>query len=214
MVRPKKNLNTPEARQRMIDSFWELLEEYRYGEITVGMIVNRAGCSGGTFYYHFDSIEDLLYSALEDEFLNDSGFIADCLNLLTGADATAANNMLNEDRLQHVFLAVRQGASEQVSSSVKSIILDMWRTILCPDGEELAQDTRLIIEYTYSGTLGVLTYYEEKLGKGEDVNINLDLVSEVSSSMLERISEAQGVPVDEILARLKILTQFSKISSS
>ena len=214
MARPKKNLNTPEARQRMIDSFWELLEQYRLDQITVSMIVSRAGCNRGTFYYHFEDIEDLMDNALEEEILSDSNIIADCLNLLSGVDVEAASDVLTEDRLQHVFLAVRQGGAEMVSKSVKSVILDMWKTILCPDGGELEPDTRLILEYTISGMLGVLSYREEMLAKGEEVHITLDLISGLSSFMLSKISKAQGVPEEDIVTRLRILTQFSKMSRS
>lgn len=214
MARPKKNLNTPEARQRMIDSFWELLEQYRLDQITVSMIVSRAGCNRGTFYYHFEDIEDLMDNALEEEILSDSNIIADCLNLLSGVDVEAASDVLTEDRLQHVFLAVRQGGAEMVSKSVKSVILDMWKTILCPDGGELEPDTRLILEYTISGMLGVLSYREEMLARGEEVHITLDLISGLSSFMLSKISKAQGVPEEDIVTRLRILTQFSKMSRS
>ena len=214
MARPKKNRNTPEARQRMIDSVWDLLEQYRYDQITVSMIVKRAGCNRGTFYYHFNSIDDFMVAAVEEKILGDSSLIVDCLNILSGVDTDAVNDVLAKDRLQHVFLAVRQGATEQVSRSVKSVVLDMWQTILCPDGGKLGQDTRMVIEYTISGMLGVLSYHEEMLAKGEDVQFSPERISELSSFMLSEISKAQGISVEDIITRLKVLTQFSKISKS
>ena len=214
MARPKKNRNTPEARQRMIDSAWELLEQYRYDQITVSMIVKRAGCNRGTFYYHFNGIDDLMVVAVEEEILGDSSLIVDCLNILSGVDTDAVNDVLAKDRLQHVFLAVRQGATEQVSRSVKSVVLDMWQTILRPDGGELEQDARMIVEYTTSGMLGVLSYHEGMLAKGEDVHFSPERISELSSFMLSEISKTEGISVEDIITRLKVLTQFSKISKS
>ena len=44
----------------MIEAFWQLLENNQLHEISVGMIVAKAGCNRGTFYYHFADKDELL----------------------------------------------------------------------------------------------------------------------------------------------------------
>ena len=64
MARPKKS-NQPSVRDRMIEAFWQLLEDNQLHEISVGMIVAKAGCNRGTFYYHFADKDELMLAALK-----------------------------------------------------------------------------------------------------------------------------------------------------
>ena len=66
MARPKKS-NQPSVRDRMIEAFWQLLEDNQLHEISVGMIVAKAGCNRGTFYYHFADKDELMLAALSRE---------------------------------------------------------------------------------------------------------------------------------------------------
>ena len=213
MGRPKKNTGTPEARQRIIDSFWDLLQDYRLRDITVGMIAREADCNRGTFYYHFNDMDDLVYSAIEEELRGDEQLSMDIFNMITGAGDEAIEKLLGGTRIQRLSLAIRQGGTESVENVVKAVLIDMWRTVLCPDGGDLTEQTRLIIEYTSSGILGVASYCTSRREQGDVTEVDLSILKRMASYTLSLVAEAQGIPEDEILMRLKILNQFSRIQN-
>ena len=213
MGRPKKNTGTPEARQRIIDSFWDLLQDYRLRDITVGMIAREADCNRGTFYYHFNDMDDLVYSAIEEELRGDEQLSMDIFNMITGAGDDAIEKLLGGTRIQRLSLAIRQGGTETVENVVKAVLIDMWRTVLCPDGGDLTEQTRLIIEYTSSGILGVASYCTKLHEQGGETEVDLSILKRMASYTLSLVAEAQDIPEDEILMRLKILNQFSRIQN-
>lgn len=67
MPRPRLDCDTPSAIERMIDTFWQLLGERKYRNITVTDIVRRASVNRNSFYYHFNKLEDLAYRAIHEE---------------------------------------------------------------------------------------------------------------------------------------------------
>ena len=72
MARPRKDQGDC-AEQRIKDAFWALLEQNDLKDITVSMITSKANCNRGTFYYHFNSLEELVDAIITDElFINSS----------------------------------------------------------------------------------------------------------------------------------------------
>lgn len=67
MPRPKKDSVEPSARERIIESFWELLEDHQISEITVGNIAHHAQCNRGSFYYHFSDIDSFMEEVVRSE---------------------------------------------------------------------------------------------------------------------------------------------------
>ena len=67
MARPSYDKDQPTAKSRLKEAFWQLLAENRYSQITVKKLANSAQVNPNTFYYHYDSMDDLAYDALNDE---------------------------------------------------------------------------------------------------------------------------------------------------
>ena len=55
-----------DSRKRIMDSFWDLLEENPYHKITVKLIVERCGVNRNTFYYYFQDIPSLTEEILKN----------------------------------------------------------------------------------------------------------------------------------------------------
>lgn len=51
MARPRKDADAPDARTRIIEAFWELIENNSIFELSVGEVTRAAQCNRGTFYY-------------------------------------------------------------------------------------------------------------------------------------------------------------------
>ena len=212
MGRPRKNAGTPDARQRIIDAFWKLLEGHRLKEITVGMIVREASCNRGTFYYHFSDLDELVFDAVEDELLGDSGVSKVVFDMVSGLNDNVMASVLSGRRMERFSLLIRQGGRDVVERSVKTVIVDMWSAVLCPDGEELNQTTTLLIEYASSGILGVISHVNDIRARGESVEVDLDDISRISNLTLELVAKSQGLTMDDMSMRLKILNQFNRVS--
>lgn len=210
MARPRKNSGTPDARERILNSFWTLLGTHRLNEITVGMIVRQAGCNRGTFYYHFSDMSDLLYCAIEQEVMGESNLAMDLFNMATGAGE--GYRVLSGRRRERFALIVHQGGKDEVERAVKAVMLELWKAVLCPDGEELKSEARMLIEYASSGIMGVIVYLDSE-DEGElDVDAVNERLVDIARFMLSTVAEAQGLTMDELLMRLKILNNVSRVS--
>lgn len=84
MARPRKDSEEKGAEARMIEAFWDQLSRMPYREVTAASVARQAGCNRATFYYYFDSIEDLAEQAVDaaiptgiadlaEKFLSESG---------------------------------------------------------------------------------------------------------------------------------------------
>lgn len=56
------------TRSQLQDAMLEMLIEHGYDAIVVQQITDRADVGRGTFYFHFDDKEDVLWSIVEDRF--------------------------------------------------------------------------------------------------------------------------------------------------
>lgn len=92
MAEKGMNRNAQRSRRLLKEAFMELLAEKPYESITVSDVARKADLNRGTFYAHFDNVDDLMRSVMADtadtisEFLSqavESGFLEDPLPVLT-----------------------------------------------------------------------------------------------------------------------------------
>lgn len=58
------------VEREIIESGIKLFKEFGYDNTTVGMICKKANISKGTFYYHFQNKNDIIYGYV-DSFISD-----------------------------------------------------------------------------------------------------------------------------------------------
>lgn len=216
MARPRKDSDRPEARQRLHDAFWALLETNELHEITVGIIASRAECNRGTFYYHYHDIDELIACAIQEEFLRDNAVPTLIFYLVTGVDQRDFKRALDRmsQRIYRLSLLLDKGGMDEVYETVKNIIIRMWQTILCADGCELTKDARLVVEYSVNGMLGMLTYEIQNSDGGNILHLSGSTFSDIASFMLTRICEAQGVDKQVVLARIEMISQLNGLAET
>ena len=73
-------------------------------------------------------------------------------------DSKALTEMLLPQRTQRFGLVMKRCGQECVALKIRTIIANMWQTILCDEEEELTTNARIIIEYSISGLIGVIDY--------------------------------------------------------
>ena len=211
MARPRKDSRTPDARRRIIDAFWELLETNPLDKITVGMVANRAGCNRGTFYYHFSDMDALTLAAIR-ELLDDTMLTRVIFALSTDAGETISevSSLIEQDRdryeqrIERFDLIMTAGEMHTIDAMTKRVVVDLWRQVLCRDEEELDPDAQLIIESNVSGTLSFIVSRcgsEDPLA--EVSGTMASYIHDCTRNAIHWISVAQDVPEEEMLRRLR-----------
>ena len=67
MARPAYDNSQLTAKARLKESFWKLLSETNYSHFTVKKLSALAQVNPNTFYYHYNTMDDLALDALNDE---------------------------------------------------------------------------------------------------------------------------------------------------
>lgn len=208
MARPRKDSLVPDARFRMIEAFWTLMETNRLQDLTVSMISAEAGCNRGTFYYHYADMDALVTGAIETELLHDN-MIPTCVSALISRTDEPIWELFPMKRLSRIRLIIDRGGMDLLASEIKSAVNRLWLTVLRPEGGELSNNTRLILEYVAGGLLGMIAYISRC---DQSLEQAFPLVTsfrrDTMLMIVDYISKAEGISVDEILARLKALNNF------
>lgn len=137
MARPRKDADAPDARTRIIEAFWELIENNSIFELSVGEVTRAAQCNRGTFYYYFHDFDELVAIAMT-QLLQDNELITDALwHFSSEGDLSAFDRRDVRCLLRRIVITMRAGAAEQVVQGIHTIIIDRVREIVHPDGEEL-----------------------------------------------------------------------------
>ena len=210
MARPRKDSEAAGARRRIIDAFWTLLETAPLSKITIGAVAAQAGCNRGTFYYHFDGMEALIRAAIQ-EVMDDKLLIH--IAFLFSADADGAMNALDryieqnaeafDRRVEHFALIMRAGEMHTVDVMAKQVILERWQAALCPEGGELSQDARLVIETTAGGILSFIAYECRTVDRiTPPTGAAGAFLTESAQNALRWVAVAQGLDEEEAIRRL------------
>lgn len=114
MARPRKDADAPDARTRIIEAFWELIENNSIFELSVGEVTRAAQCNRGTFYYYFHDFDELVAIAIA-QLLQDNELITDALwHFSSEGDLSAFDRRDVRCLLRRIVITMRAGAAEQV----------------------------------------------------------------------------------------------------
>ena len=106
---------------------------------------------------------------------------------------------------------MEQGGQTIVEKNLKSYVIKIWSTFLLPEGGELDLKSRLIIEYTASGILGLFAYFSGEKREKIDT-IPVDFLMDCSIGCAGSCLCIQQVNKEELVTRLKMYRQFSRFN--
>lgn len=177
MARPRKDSDEASAEERMVQAFWNQLARMPYREITAASVARESRCNRATFYYHFDSIEDLADKAVEATVPSGIADLAQAF--LTGA---ADRLKLDEEKRQAVerlCLLTSDGGSPRLTERFRRALMAAWaeRFGLDPEWEE----AHTVASFMASGIVGIIG---EQAGKPCDATFDarLQTISRVFSA--------------------------------
>lgn len=208
MARPRKEAAGADARQRIQSSFWQLLEDNQLHEITIGTITAQACCNRGTFYYHYHDMDDLILHVIEEEILGENALAENIFRLITGASLEAYLKSYTQS-VHRISLLLNRGGMDMVLAKMCPAVKLMWKAVLCPDGEELTPEAQSVIEFNVGGILTILAMNGEFSGNlADSSHPPVEFLVSNSRLTIERLADAQGLPVEDVTARLAIANRF------
>ena len=211
MARPRRDANTGDARIRIQNAFWQLLEEHQLREITVGTITAQAQCNRGTFYYHYRDLDDLIFNAIEEGLVGEHALAHNIFHICTDGSYSKLFSEHNLD-LYHMGLLLNRGGMDMVLVKVTDIIKGMWRSVLCPNGGELTSEAQAIIEFTAGGVLSVLVQNNAVTSGNTQPDPGfLKSMEDNSRSAVARLAAAQGLSKNELDLRIAAVEKFSRM---
>lgn len=152
MPRPKST--EANARQRLCDSFWEMLEEGEPGGINIRRLSRRAGVNHNTFYYHFSSIEDM-EKHLIDETVPEE--LAPLVAVLHHQNRLKIDNIpFPDDILTRAgrLKSILKNGSPSLRDSLQSKIFAIWLGVTGRKEESLTQKERIELTFLINGFMG------------------------------------------------------------
>lgn len=211
MARPRKS-ECDAADVRLANAFWLLLERNRLADITVGMVAEQAELNRGTFYYHFKSMDDLVDRVIENEILGNGSVMQNVFGLIAGSSTVDSFETIINRKTGKFALLINQGGMDLFAAKIKHLVFATWEAILCGDGEELAPSTRLVIEYSTSGIIGIITHGAQHGTGSVPPEFFLSFVKNNSKFLVSQIGIAQGIPRDAVLDRINATLRVSSIT--
>lgn len=208
MARQKYDPNTLQAKEKIVEVFWELLENYSLNSLTVSQIASQAQCTRGTFYYHYPDMETLIRSAIESEALGHDGVPDRIFSTMASIDSPRATNQFSNLPMYRISLVMRRGGREIAEDVITQAIIGMWKAVLCPNGEKLSAGAQIVIRYSIYGILGLVRLQGEKSDNPttmEDIKQYLNIIVPVQ---LGALCKAQKISEDELKLRLSIACKF------
>lgn len=213
MARPRKEADGGDARQRIREALWFLLEKHELRDITVSMITEQAGCNRGTFYYHFNGIDDLLRSVISDDVLQ-RRLVAELTFRISDKDEAAVRRIIAGTQLRRLSIMINHAGIETAFDKVFDSLAATWTSILCPDGTPLKPEAQAIILYYVGGILSMMAATLRRAQEpceGDDSRTNdalIHFVMENGEFITKQICLAQGVSPDVALERITTIVHF------
>lgn len=157
MARPRKDDAGASAAARIEAAFWRLLEEVGYDGMTVRRIAQESGVNRNSFYYHYESLEDLAVKAFRNnaEAEESKALVAMLIGAFDGYIPSGA--VL--PRARRVMLCARS-ESPFIRRMVVELLRDEWFATLSIDADRLSVDERVQSQFIFSGLAAVLGGHE------------------------------------------------------
>lgn len=177
MARPRKDSEEKGAETRMIETFWDQLSRMPYREVTAASVARQAGCNRATFYYYFDSIEDLAEQAVDAAVPTGIADLAE--QFLSEGGAPFRLDETQRHAVERICLLTGPNGSTRLTERFKRTLTETWASRF---GLDLAQeDVRAVASFMASGIVGVLGG-QEGLPCDERFDARLQTISEVFSA--------------------------------
>lgn len=145
----KKNTN---AKNKIIDAFWKLLEIHDYSEITIKALSIEAKVNHNTIYYHFENIDEVALTAFNHTIIDDLPELF--LSIMTTDNKIKVEEILKNEDLFNRFKKIRlfaRGDSAFLYKIVKDTIMEKWLNAINVKKSDLDDVDLTDLEFIFNG---------------------------------------------------------------
>ena len=145
-----------DARGKIIATFWELIAERPYGEISVLDVVRHAGVNKNTFYYHFANIDEMAAAAVEET--RDTQAFAQLLASIDtlGVDAVGPDDGRLHRSFERLGLIAGSHSSPALRQLLKETIAQGWCEMFGIDLDAASFADEVSFEFALGGALAII----------------------------------------------------------
>lgn len=190
MARPRKDQAGPDARTRIIDAFWKMLEEGPYDHITVRALASKAQVNHNTIYRHFDSIEDVARTAVAEVYSIEAA--QQMLSLFARPELVDVEQLVArglDARFGKAVLAMSSG-SPMLVETIQNAIKTCWMQIAGTSWDELPGETRLELSFVLGGITSILRTFR-----------SVDDIMKAKSLVMSRVGTAARQTLADIVLK-------------
>jgi len=159
MPRPRYAKDDTTAKQKLEQAFWSCLSEVPFEKITVAQVVKQADVNRNTFYYHFDDMNDLAKTAVQDTALEPLA-IRTILAAFLHDGGTEALDQIPDigDRVDRICLLAGRHSTPELQMMLRSQLKKVWGEAFGFDPNELDLEGQLALEFASGGFLALFAY--------------------------------------------------------
>ena len=163
MARPSYNNTQPTAKTRLKEAFWKLLSENNYSHITVKKLSTLAQVNPNTFYYHYHSMDDLAFDALNDEKLYE-------IPSIIRTKIFSKNQISLSEALEYVVIGERwkkirlfiTSDSTILHQHFYDIMEQFWLSLIGVHKENLSAEDYLDLTFILHGAISIINKQTEQ----------------------------------------------------
>ncbi len=156
MARPRKNAGGKSAMERMEETFWQMMEEMPFAQMTCKELYGRAGVSHNTFYYYFGNMEDVAEKMFERAAIKEMPMLV--LGSLAAGESyldTIADIPNIEERFHKIKVMAASDADTLKRYEYETAV-NIWFPLLGITTADLTPEDMVDINFALGGAIAVL----------------------------------------------------------
>lgn len=189
MARPRMDSKEIPVKQRIEIAFWDLIKQHPIDAITVGMIVSRAECSRGSFYYHFKDTDYLIDKIIEQNFPKVvPRALYDWFFASHDTFPEFSNDSCLREKLDRFCYLVGPHSSLDIVAKVRKEFISAWFELFGVNEDSIPLEAQIVLEFMSAGVIGILSYrayHDMDLGVEHYFNA---VYPEIPAAFLQRLS--------------------------
>ncbi len=139
-----------QAEQRLIESFWHLLESEPFRKVTISQLSEHAHCNRATFYYHYEDSGKLLQKALEQELVFNAGVISAMAEILSKEETSEDDTKPVKAKSANVKkVGNKDRGTESAAAAATTIAMASTATAASATVDSAKEETWSIEEYPH-----------------------------------------------------------------
>ena len=161
MARPSKHENQYPVRGRLAEEFWALLKKKSFAQITVSELVKAVDCNRATFYYHFDSIENMAWQLMMESLPVELPQIAAAYfrGEIEAVEVTPETLGL----IEPLSILVGSNGAPHFAALIEDALKGMWIKIFNLDAIKEDKEVIYILEFMAGGVVSMISRYGSPL---------------------------------------------------